>query len=150
MNVSPTVAVAGAFVLLVVALIIFIVVLARSARGSRPGNGARLHPLNTAASGRVDTDLKGLEVSVAKDSPSAALLAPLRESEWMPPETPAPAEDLPTVHLDQRIAEYEPPIHVPEPEFSIEAYPEWHVPRTPAHAETTVSAETCRRVNCGA
>ena len=142
MFVSSTAALVGAFLLLVVALVVFVVVFVRTSRPARGDNGAAYHAASARNAGKVDTNLEGLEVTVAEDSPSAALLVPLQESEWMPPETPAPAEHLPKVHLDTRIAEYEHPVHVEEPAFTVDSYPPWQV--AGAHSERPDSADEPR------
>ncbi len=124
---------AGTFLLLIVAIVTFFVTLARSRRAEEPMGGYAAAPAKYAAlppaNARVvhDNSLAGLEVPVAPDAPSAALLTPLRTGEWMPPERPAPAEKLPDISLAERVAEFAPAPSVPEPAFSVEAYPAWQV-----------------------
>jgi len=129
-TITPTIAVVGSFALLVVAAVIFIAVLVRHRGNVDRDNGARHHPATlsrTEAAHRLDTSLDGVNLGVSKDAPSAVLLTPLRTSEWMPPETPAPAEELSSASLAERIAEFEPAPEIPEPAFSVERHPEWQV-----------------------
>jgi len=139
-QITPTIAVVGSFALLVVAAVIFIVVLTKSRRGIERDNGARHHlPVATHAASKrpLDTSLEGLDLSPSEDAPSAVLLAPLRPSEWNPPDTPAPADELPAASLAERIAGYEPAIDVPEPAFALDQHPEWQVaPESQASATT--------------
>lgn len=130
MTITPTIAVVGSFALLVVAAVIFVVVLLRSRDRFDHDNGSRHHPVSAgrhAVARRVDTSLDGLDLEVSQDAPSASLLTPLRSSEWMPPETPAPVEALGSVSLDERIAEYQPAPDVPEPSFALDTHPAWEV-----------------------
>jgi hypothetical protein len=127
-DVSPTIVVVGAFALLVVAVIVFVVVLVKSARSTDHESAARHHlaaAVGAVVEGKVDTNLDGLKVSVSSDAPSASLLRPLKESAWMPPDSPASAQELPDVTLEKRIADFEPGIHVREPRFAVDAHPDW-------------------------
>ena len=103
---------AGTFALLVIALVATVVSFVRTSRRGR------LEPMEpTAPQGEwselpppecrdFDTSLEGLEVKVSADSPSAALLMPLRTGTWTPPEEPAPADVLPEAALATRIATF--------------------------------------------
>jgi hypothetical protein len=102
----------GTFTLLVVAIIATTVSLIRRVLNRRrhhprppvqPGEWSELPPSQYR---EFDTSLEGLEVRVHEDSPSAALLMPLRTGTWTPPEAPAPVEKLPEASLESRIATF--------------------------------------------
>ncbi len=103
---------AGTFALLVIAVLAALVSVLRSARRRRLPHVAPLSApaqwpeMPTVDDAAFNPSLDGLELDVSADSPSAALLAPLRTGAWMPPESPAPAEVLPEASLANRIAEY--------------------------------------------
>jgi|GEM_PF-1445513 len=120
---------AGTFALFVVALIIFIVTASRARREARFGTAPEMPEWTgiSGSTGPLDTSLEGLDVRVAEDAPSAALLTPLKTGEWMPPESPAPAAELPGASLEERIAEYQPVPDIPEPAFAVERFQEWEV-----------------------
>lgn len=103
---------AGTFALLVIAVITTIVTMVRAVRRRRlvpagppasPGVWSDLPPAQQA---EFDTSLEGLDVKLHPQSPSAALLLPLRTGTWIPPEAPAPADKLPEASLESRIATY--------------------------------------------
>lgn len=103
---------AGTFALLVIALIATVISFIRATRRRRlepPGplaSQTEWSELPPAEYRAFDTSLEGLEVKVSADSPSAALLMPLRTGTWTPPEAPAPAEVLPEAALETRIATF--------------------------------------------
>jgi len=104
---------AGTFALLVIALIATIVSAVRGSRrrhydpGEAPSTPFEWPALPPAPDQPVDTSLDGLELDVPTDSPSAALLTPLRTGEWYPPEEPAPAASLSQASLYARVASFE-------------------------------------------
>lgn len=102
---------AGTFLLFVVALIAFFATLS-AVRRRRVEAKYEAHSLNLSRDVKVgemlDTSLEGLELDVADDTPSAALLTPLRAGEWMPPDTPAPINLLEDASLAGRGADYDP------------------------------------------
>ena len=101
------------FALLIVALLATIISAVRSGNRRRsipdePPNVAYEWPaLPPAPSQSLDTDLEGLKLEVPPESPSAALLTPLRTGTWQPPAELAPVALLPEVSLDARIATYQ-------------------------------------------
>ena len=103
----------GTFALLVIALVATIVSAVRASRRKRytpdtaPATPFEWPALPPAPHANVDHSLEGLELDVPADSPSAALLTPLRTGEWQPPEEPAPAASLPGLALGTRVASYE-------------------------------------------
>ena len=105
---------AGTFALLVIALIATIVSAVRDSRrrhydpNEAPSTPFEWPALPPAPDQPVDTSLDGLELDVPTDSPSAALLTPLRTGEWHPPEeAPAPAASLSQASLYARVASFE-------------------------------------------
>lgn len=103
--------IAGTFVFLLVALIIFVAAVTRSRRVERmqpPVMHTDWPNAGTLNDGAVDTDLEGLELTTGGDSLSANLLTPIKTGEWQPPEVPAPAEELADACLASRIEKYEP------------------------------------------
>lgn len=128
---------AGTFLLLLIAVVVFLVTWVRWRRDKRDvGLRSPQATIPSAATGPLDTSLEGLELTVPADAPSASLLVPLRTGEWIPPESPAPVERLAEVALDERIANYQPAPNIPEPAFSVERYPEWEVPSAEQTAPT--------------
>ena len=121
----------GTFALLIVALLATIISAVRS--GNRrmsmpdePPNVAYEWPaLPPAPSQSLDTDLEGLKLEVPPNSPSAALLAPLRTGTWQPPAELAPVALLPEASLDARIATYqaEPELTGSEPRVATRVQP---------------------------
>jgi len=109
----PEILLGAAFAVFVLAAIVFVVVLARSLRDERIGNAqARMEKTAAAHPGverPVDASLEGLDVALARELPTAALLAPLGSVPWAPADEPAPHGDLELVSLDGRIATFEPP-----------------------------------------
>ncbi len=139
------IAIAVTFGLLVVSLVTFVSSILRDRRLRRfAGDLQEVEFASPEAGGRFDASLEGLTVEVATDSPSAALLTPLRAGEWVPPSTPAPVDGLADVSLGTRIAGYSPPPSVPEPSFAVESYEPWQVepsiPGVPVNARAPQSA----------
>jgi nicotinate-nucleotide--dimethylbenzimidazole phosphoribosyltransferase len=119
---------AATFGLFIASLIAFVVVLVRSRRPlPAPSTQLPWNALPAAPVETVDTSLAGLTVEPSAESPSAALLTPLRAGQWIPPEEPAPAEQLPSVALEERIASFEPAPEIPEPAFAAPHYQVWEV-----------------------
>lgn len=135
---------AGTFALLVIAVIVTVVALIRKAGDRRIAQRLRAQgewsEETVAEFGTLDTSLDGLDVRVREDSPSAALLTPIRTGPWVPPEAPAPVEVLPLAALDTRIASYpmfeseEPPVVADVPTDDIHVAPGLHeeMPTAPA------------------
>lgn len=135
---------AGTFLLAVIAAAVFVVTLVRARRDDRLAPPRILqHDPSTipARDVGVDTDLHDLNVSVSADAPSAALLTPLRTGAWQPAEDPAPAERLPAVSLEERIADFVPAPSVPEPAFATRQYAEWEVDRSALDSAERGSAQ---------
>lgn len=138
------IAIAATFGLLVVSLVTFISSVLRFRRMRRFAGDLQQVEFSTGeAGGTFDTSLDGLKVEVAADSPSAALLTPLRAGEWMPPPTPAPAASLADASLDARIAQFGPVPNIPEPSFTVDPYEPWQVePSTPGVPVRETPSET--------
>ena len=119
---------AGTFLLLVVSLAVFFWALGRSARDRRmQGSAPMPSEVHFGASGPVDTDLRGLVLEVSADAPSASLLTPLRTGEWAPPDQPAPADELASASLSERIETFTPFPDIHEPAFAVDTYAAWQV-----------------------
>lgn len=103
---------AGTFALLLIAVITAVISMVRAMRRRRREYSVPPVPVggwsgtSPDQSREVDTSLEGLEVKVHAESPSAALLVPLRTGTWIPPESPAPVDKLPEAALETRIATY--------------------------------------------
>lgn len=128
---------AATFGLFIASLVVFVVVLARPRRPlPAPATQLPWNALPAAPVEEVDTSLAGLNVELSAESPSAALLTPLRAGQWIPPDEPAPAEQLQTVALDGRIAAFEPVPEIPEPAFASPQYESWEIGLDPAAVAT--------------
>lgn len=110
MTVSPEIILGAAFAVFAVTAIVFVVALVRSLREERVEEAqARIDEVAalTPVDRPVDASLEGLDEALAQELPTAALLAPLGPTQWIPPEEPAPSDDLAGVSLDRRISSYE-------------------------------------------
>lgn len=118
----------GTFALLVVSIIVFVFTLTRARRVEQEhAADVSMQRLPTAPERDMDASLKGFEIEVSADSPSASLLTPLKTEDWMPPESPATVDGLKEVALAERVAHFEPEPVIPEPAFSVEQHPDWKV-----------------------
>ena len=104
---------AGTLALLLVAITATVISVLRTVRArNRALHAGELAPqpvwseLPLPADRAFDANLDGLKVEVAHDSPSAALLTPMRTTGWAPADEPAPPNELHAVSLDKRIAEH--------------------------------------------
>ena len=104
---------AGTFALLVIALVaITVSAVRKSRRRHHDPDEVPSVPIESPAlppdlDQPVETSLDEPELDVPADSPSTALLTPLRIGEWCPPEEPAPAASLPEASLYARVASFE-------------------------------------------
>lgn len=137
---------AAAFALVIIALIVFVVAVVRDRRDRRVMQDTHIHyvpvqPMLVAPG--ITTSLEGLNLEVAEDAPTAALLTPLRTGEWSPPQTPAPVDQLAGAALQERIIDYVPAPEIREPAFTTEQYQSWVVgeqataPQVPSPAPVT-------------
>ena len=97
----------GALFFVVVALGLLVVALSRASRVRRAASledeQSAWHADAKPPTHTVDTSLEGLELKVAPESPSAALLQPLRMGDWQPPAEPAPVAHLAPASLEHRL-----------------------------------------------
>ncbi len=109
----------AALTLLVVAFVALVMSLVGASRRRRAATPeATPHVSDAGAIGpgeAVDASLEGLTLEVPPDSPSSALLLPLRTGDWQPPAEPAPAADLVGASLAARAGGHESPVPVVAP-----------------------------------